>query len=137
MHPASLLLPLLLIPCSCGPVEEAPDDPGRQPAGPEEGLEASERTRVLADLAAIWEACQVFFVLNGRWPDELGVLVAPDASGNSYLDRAGEPRDPWGNEYLLTALEGGGIDIVSHGADGLPGGEGEDADLRLSDLDER
>jgi len=52
----------------------------------------------------------------------LGVLV------NEYMPRI--PKDPWGNDYLyLSPGSHGDIDIYSLGRDGLPGGEGPDADI--------
>jgi general secretion pathway protein G len=40
------------------------------------------------------------------------------------------PMDPWGRNYLyLYPGENGEVDIFSYGADGLPGGEGQSADL--------
>lgn len=40
------------------------------------------------------------------------------------------PLDPWGNEYEYRSPgEHGDYDIVSYGADGVPGGEGEGADI--------
>lgn len=40
------------------------------------------------------------------------------------------PPDPWGNEYEFKSPgEHGDYDIVSFGADGAPGGEGEDSDI--------
>ena len=40
------------------------------------------------------------------------------------------PKDPWGNDYFYTSPgEHGDFDLLSYGADGQPGGEGEDADI--------
>lgn len=40
------------------------------------------------------------------------------------------PPDPWGNAYVYRSPgEHGDYDILSLGADGSPGGEGEDADV--------
>ena len=40
------------------------------------------------------------------------------------------PKDPWGNDYVYTSPgEHGDFDLLSYGADGQPGGEGEDADI--------
>ncbi|UJS16429.1 MAG: type II secretion system major pseudopilin GspG [Candidatus Jettenia sp.] len=47
-----------------------------------------------------------------------------------YLKKKFVPKDPWGNNYAyLYPGEHGDYDIVSHGADGNPGGEGEDKDV--------
>lgn len=47
------------------------------------------------------------------------------------------PVDPWGNEYIyrVPGPEGRDFDIISLGADGREGGEGGDADIKLSGLD--
>lgn len=48
-----------------------------------------------------------------------------------YLKKA-LPADPWGNDYVYVLLPGtGGIDIMSYGADGKPGGTGEAQDVSL------
>lgn len=49
-----------------------------------------------------------------------------------YLDEA-VPMDPWGNpyQYRIPGEDGRPFSIVSLGADGKPGGEGNDADLGL------
>lgn len=48
-----------------------------------------------------------------------------------YIDRAPEP-DPWGNEYEYRSPGENGLpfSIQSFGADGLPGGEGNNADIK-------
>ena len=41
------------------------------------------------------------------------------------------PLDPWGNAYLYRSpTEGAPYELISNGADGVPGGEGSDADIR-------
>ena len=45
-----------------------------------------------------------------------------------YIERL--PKDPWGNPYqYLNPGVRGEIDVFSYGADGAPGGEGNDADI--------
>jgi general secretion pathway protein G len=42
------------------------------------------------------------------------------------------PLDPWGHAYAYTApgtVNPDGFDLVSYGADGAPGGTGDNADL--------
>ena len=38
------------------------------------------------------------------------------------------PKDAWGNDYVYT-LENGRPVVTSYGADGVPGGEGPNADI--------
>jgi general secretion pathway protein G len=47
-----------------------------------------------------------------------------------YLKKNAVPNDPWGKPYVYKCCPGdhGEYDIVSYGADGTPGGEGENAD---------
>lgn len=47
-----------------------------------------------------------------------------------YLTKASLPKDPWGNDYLYEFPgENGEFDLYSYGADGAPGGDGENADV--------
>jgi general secretion pathway protein G len=48
-----------------------------------------------------------------------------------YLKKNAVPSDPWGKPYQYKCCPGdhGDYDIWSHGADGAPGGEGENADI--------
>jgi general secretion pathway protein G len=54
---------------------------------------------------------------------------APNWNG-PYLKKS-VPRDPWGNPYKYKCCPGqyGDYDLWSEGADGAPGGEGENADV--------
>jgi general secretion pathway protein G len=46
-----------------------------------------------------------------------------------YLDK-GVPKDPWGRDYVYKSPgEYGPYDLLSLGADGVPGGEGENQDI--------
>jgi general secretion pathway protein G len=48
-----------------------------------------------------------------------------------YLQNADQLNDPWGRPFVLVVPGSKNIDfdIVTYGADGQPGGEGEDADI--------
>ena len=78
---------------------------------------------------------------NGRYPTTAQGLAAlwsapsqdPRPAGwrGPYL-RKDVPLDPWGRPYIYKApgeQNPGGYDLVSLGADGQPGGEGEAADV--------
>lgn len=74
----------------------------------------------------------------GRYPDGqegLQALVqAPATAGDRwrgpYLKKKAVPKDPWGNDYVYTAPgKHGNFDIVSLGADGKEGGDGENKDV--------
>jgi general secretion pathway protein G len=82
---------------------------------------------------------------NGRYPTTAEGLQAlreapaieprPRNWNGPYLRRA-VPLDPWDNPYVYISpgeANPNGYDLVSLGADGLPGGEGENADIRSWD----
>ena len=79
---------------------------------------------------------------NGRYPTTAQGLeslrTAPTAEPlprnwqGPYLRKA-VPLDPWGNPYSYTSPgehNPEGYDLLTYGADGEPGGEGEDADIK-------
>lgn len=68
----------------------------------------------------------------GAYPAELGVLVEPGPTGKRYLGELREvPLDPWKRPYRYEppTAEHPRPRLTSLGADGLAGGEGEDADI--------
>lgn len=60
------------------------------------------------------------------------LITAPQGVSNwkgPYLKKKLIPKDPWGNNYVyICPGEHGDFDIISYGADGNAGGEGEDKD---------
>jgi general secretion pathway protein G len=106
-----------------------------------------DEARIVAakqDIASIAQALKLYRLDNLRYPTTeqgLGALVRkpslppepPNWKGNGYLERL--PKDPWNNpyQYLQPGLHGE-FDLSSLGADGAPGGEGNDADIGSWDL---
>ena len=88
-------------------------------------------------IADLDKSLELFKLDVGRFPttaEGLDALANRPASANGwngpYL-KGGVPSDPWGKPYLFTSpTPNGSIEIVSLGGDGLPGGEGENADIR-------
>jgi len=91
------------------------------------------------DMATIMQALKLYRLDNQRYPTtEQGLhplvekpTAGPAANGwkaGGYLEKM--PKDPWGNpyQYLSPGLKGE-VDIISLGADGRPGGSGDDADI--------
>ncbi len=103
-------------------------------------LNRAEDARVTAartDVNNLMQALKLYRLDNQRYPSaEQGLqsLVARPTTGTlplnwkPYLDKL--PADPWGKPYQY-ANPGvkGEIDVFSYGADGVVGGEGNDADL--------
>ena len=92
------------------------------------GLERS----VEAEIETLSFALDAYALQNeGRYPADLGALIAPNAAGERLLNRTTVPRDPWNREYLYDPPTAGATRprIYSLGADGKPGGTGIDADV--------
>lgn len=73
----------------------------------------------------------------GRFPtteEGLDALVNKPASATGWTGpyfKGGVPMDPWNKAYKYTGTgANGGVEILSLGADGAVGGEGENADIR-------
>lgn len=91
------------------------------------------------DIATLVQALKLYRLDNMRYPTTeqtlQALVVKPSLSpvpqnwkAGGYLDRL--PKDPWGHPYLyLSPGRNGEIDVISLGADGQPGGEGNDADI--------
>jgi len=84
----------------------------------------------------IEQGLEIYKLDVGRFPTTQEGLQALQANpGNTtgwngpYM-RSGIPQDPWKKDYMYKFPgEGGGFDLYSYGADGTPGGSGEDADI--------
>ena len=86
-------------------------------------------------------ALRLYKMDNGFYPSTeqgLEALISLPTSGQipenykatGYLEKKVIVLDPWGNDYVyISPGELGDYDIISYGADGLPGGENLDADL--------
>lgn len=82
-------------------------------------------------------AVELYFLDNGSYPSQQSGLQAlltkpTDAKrwNGPYLTKSEGLMDPWGQAYVYKAAAApGSFEIVSLGADGAPGGEGENADL--------
>jgi len=88
-----------------------------------------------ADVAILSQAVEMYRMEMLRYPtmdDGLDILT-DTPSGNSIRKQGfikSLPKDPWGNEYVyLIPGENGIFDVMSLGADGRIGGEGENADI--------
>ena len=95
--------------------------------------------RAQQDIRAIGAALDLYKLDNLAYPStEQGIeaLARKPADlppGARYRDDGyigALPSDPWGSAYLyLSPGEHGAYDLYSHGADGIPGGDGFNADI--------
>ncbi len=99
----------------------------------------ARRTRVVTELKNIESALALYRLDNGTYPTtEQGLQalvekptvgqIPPNWKEGGYLPKV--PVDPWGQPYVY-AFPGtqGEYDLYSLGADGQPGGEGNNADI--------
>jgi general secretion pathway protein G len=102
----------------------------------------TDDARIIAakqDIATVMQALKLYKLDNQRYPTTeqgLQALVVKPTTGpaadgwktGGYIDKL--PKDPWGNpyQYLSPGIKGE-IDVFSYGADGQPGGAGNDADI--------
>ncbi|MEO1131055.1 MAG: type II secretion system major pseudopilin GspG [Planctomycetota bacterium] len=83
-------------------------------------------------------AMKLFIADHGKPRDGAAIDVlwerpadVEDSEYEPYVDNADALLDPWGNKFVLRmpGEKNYDFDIISYGADGRPGGEGEDADI--------
>ena len=99
-------------------------------------LGKSKRQIAKTQIEMLETALDAFKLDVGRYPtteEGLKALVEnPGVEGwdGPYLKKKKIPKDPWGREYIYRCPgEHGDYDLLSYGADGKPGGEGENADI--------
>ncbi len=107
----------------------------------------AKQVKAKIDIAALETALKLYKLDNGSYPaTEQGLLalIEKPETGNvpkkwreeGYLDKRKVPKDPWGNEFVyLSPGVHGDFDIISYGADGVPGGEGEDKDVNSWEIE--
>jgi general secretion pathway protein G len=102
----------------------------------------TDDARILAakqDIATLMQALKLYRLDNQRYPTTeqgLQALITRPTNGpqpanwksGGYIDRLN--KDPWGNLYQYSSPgTRSEVDIFSYGADGQPGGTGNDADI--------
>ena len=104
---------------------------------PQLGRANSEKAKT--DIATLEQAVEMYRLNNVTYPttaDGLNALVSAPASlsdptryqAGGYIKKL--PKDPWGRPYVYASPgQHGTFDISSLGADGVPGGTGENADI--------
>jgi general secretion pathway protein G len=92
-------------------------------------LNRARRDRAELDIKSIQNALKLYYTKKGNYPDTgTGLKGLVDMQALEQL-----PKDPWNNDYVYMN-EGGKPVIISYGADGTTGGDGDDADISSKDL---
>lgn len=98
-----------------------------------------------ANISNLVQAVELFHMEQGRYPEKLiDLIIMPSYvkpekwPKGGYLSQTVLPKDPWGNEYvyLKPGRDDLPFEIISYGADGKEGGQGEDADISSAKLAE-
>jgi len=101
-------------------------------------------TAAKQDISTLMQALKLYKLDNQRYPSTeqgLQALISKPTSGpaangwknGGYVEKL--PKDPWGGQYqYLSPGVKGEVDVFSYGADGQPGGAGNDADIGSWDL---
>ena len=107
----------------------------------------AKQTKAKIQIEGLETALKLYKLDTGRYPDTeqgLEALVQMPDTGivpkkwreGGYLEKGKLPLDPWGNPFVyLSPGANGETDIISYGADGVPGGEGEDRDINSWELE--
>lgn len=95
--------------------------------------DSARRDAVLSQISSLGSALDAHRLAIGQYPDSLDGLVR-NTSGRSTWNgpyiRGDIPVDPWGNDYVYSST-GRDYTLMSYGADGRQGGEGNDADISI------
>jgi general secretion pathway protein G len=109
--------------------------------------EEARRTKAALTLRSLDSALKLYKLDNGVYPTTeqgLEALIDKPETGTvpknwregGYLDSSKVPKDPWGNDYVyIQPGEHGDYDLSSYGRDGEKGGEGDNADINLWELE--
>ncbi len=97
---------------------------------------AKSKTAAL-QITDLEKSLEILKLDTGRYPtteEGLNALVTKPASASGWNGpyiKGGLPNDPWGKSYLYKSpADNGAFEILTLGADGAPGGDGENADIR-------
>ena len=107
----------------------------------------ARHTAAVTQIKTLKTALDLYRMEHGNLPTaEQGLMAlvekptlppVPDTyPADGYLQSRKLPRDPWNHDYvyLVPGSHGESCEIISYGADGQAGGEGENADISSSDF---
>ncbi|MEM9066807.1 MAG: type II secretion system major pseudopilin GspG [Planctomycetota bacterium] len=91
-------------------------------------------------IASIVNRLELYNIARSEWPaleQGLNALTAPEAKPtDEYFIAPENLSDPWGRpyQYITPGPDDYPYEVLSFGADGQPGGEGENADISSTSL---
>ena len=108
----------------------------------------AKQVKARIQMESLETAIKLYKLDNGIYPateQGLQALVEQPQTGTlpkkwrkgGYLEKGKVPKDPWGNEFVyLSPGAHGDYDIISYGADGVPGGEEFNKDINSWEIEE-
>ncbi|NNG01632.1 MAG: type II secretion system major pseudopilin GspG [Desulfobacteraceae bacterium] len=109
--------------------------------------DSAKVTKAKIQIESISTALKMYKLDNGFYPTTdqgLQALIQPPDSGRipqkwrkgGYLEKSSIPKDPWGSEFVfISPGTHGDFDLISYGADSVPGGEEFDKDISSWDVE--
>lgn len=109
--------------------------------------EEAKQLKAQLQIESLETALKLYKLDSGMYPateQGLQALVEKPDTGaipgkwreGGYLEKGRLPKDPWGSDFIyLSPGAHGDYDIVSYGADGVPGGEGKNKDINSWELE--
>ena len=95
-------------------------------------LSKGQRTTAASQISNLESALDTYRLDVGSYPESLSGLVSNDSGSprwnGPYIRDEEVPLDPWDNPYHYEP-NGRDFILMSYGADGVRGGEGDDADI--------
>jgi general secretion pathway protein G len=88
-------------------------------------------TTTEAKITQLKDDINLYRLAHKSVPDSLHLLLEPDQKnlGEAWISGSESLNDAWGNEFIYSKTGSRKYEIRSLGADGIEGGEGEDADI--------
>ncbi len=101
----------------------------------------SKQNAARSQMALFETALDTYRLDVGKYPSTeqgLQALRTKPSDGEKwdgpYLSKA-VPKDPWGHPYKYRRMDNGEVEMITLGANGTEGGEGEDKDISSRDAD--
>lgn len=89
------------------------------------------------EMGKLYDQIELFKSERGNYPESLDLLLEKSVETGYAAAKESDLTDPWGNpyQYLVPGPEGEPFELISLGADGREGGQGENQDISHLDLD--
>ncbi|UCD91393.1 MAG: type II secretion system major pseudopilin GspG [Desulfobacterales bacterium] len=109
--------------------------------------EEAKQLKAKIQIESLETALKLYKLDNGMYPDTeqgLQALIEQPETGmlpkkwreGGYLEKGKLPKDPWKNDFVyLSPGVHSDFDITSYGADGVPGGDGNNEDINNWDIE--